>query len=248
MKKERKVIIKGITIGVIIGGIVFGGIGVTAVTLQANQIKYTPSNSEFNATNAEEALNEIYKIAEYEIPADTYFYNSETSGDGIVRYKKVDGKYYLCDENGKIINNEEQDVTSITLVEYTSVNKSNLNIGTAAYANDSFILGELLKTKNTVHDIKQNQHGTWTYDVTGKDCMYIIVYCHTTFNGTSLSYSGDAYLSTETIMSKTVHAVTNQYNKVNAIYKVNLNGKTNLSITSNSNLSGLVEWSYTIIY
>ena len=58
---KKKYIISGIT-GIIIGGLIFGGIGVAAVTLTAKQITYTPSNSEFNATNAEEALNKLYEM------------------------------------------------------------------------------------------------------------------------------------------------------------------------------------------
>jgi len=69
--KEKKLVYKENTksnnakilfLGVILGGIIFGGIGVAAITLQANQVKYTPSNSGFNATNAEEALDKLYTM------------------------------------------------------------------------------------------------------------------------------------------------------------------------------------------
>ena len=60
----RKNKIKGILIGTILGGIIFGGIGAAAVTLTAEQITYTPSNEEFDVTNAQDALNELYKLSE----------------------------------------------------------------------------------------------------------------------------------------------------------------------------------------
>jgi len=55
---------RDLVLATIIGGVVFGGIGVAAVTLTADQIKYTSSNENFTATNAKDALDEIYKIAE----------------------------------------------------------------------------------------------------------------------------------------------------------------------------------------
>ena len=57
-------IIKVFLLGTVLGGIIFGGLGVAAVTLTAKDIKYTPSNEEFTATNAKEALDEIYELAE----------------------------------------------------------------------------------------------------------------------------------------------------------------------------------------
>jgi len=137
----RKNRIKGMIIGTIIGGLIFGGIGTAAVTLTAKEIKYTPSNENFAVTNAKEALDEIYKIAEYEIPSDTYFYDSKTQGGDIVRYKKVDGKYYLCDENGKVTNNEEQDISTLELTEYTLTNQTNLSQGKAGFAFGNLYLG-----------------------------------------------------------------------------------------------------------
>ena len=141
VSSKKKCIISGIT-GLIIGVIITGGIGVVAITMNADQIKYTPSNDKFTATNMKEAMDEIYKIAEYEIPKDTYFYDSTTEGEEIVRYKKVDGKYYLCDGNGKITDETEQDVSDLRLIEYISSNAGNISAGSAGYANNSFYLGQ----------------------------------------------------------------------------------------------------------
>ena len=146
---KRKSIISGIS-GIIIGTIITGGIGVTAVTLSANQIKYSPSDTNFTATNAEEALNEIYKIAEYKIPSDTYFYDSNTSGEDIVRYKKVDGKYYLCDENGIVIKEVEQDISNISLTEYVISGSADINEGKGAFADGKLCLGNGSNLKGIV--------------------------------------------------------------------------------------------------
>ena len=165
---KRKCIISGIT-GIMVGVILTGGITVAAVTLTANQIKYTPSNEKFTATNAEEALDEIYKIAEYEIPADTYFYDSETEGEDIVRYKKVDGKYYLCDKNGKITDENEQDISSLTLIEYTSTTEENLSVGNAGYASGKFYLGSNLSSDSeNSKEIIYLGNGT-SFDLTSYD-------------------------------------------------------------------------------
>ena len=87
---------KGIVLGTFFGVLLTSGIVVTATTLTAKEIKYTPSNEKFTATNAEEALDEIYKIAEYEIPENTYFYEQGSEGDSstIVRYKKENNGYF----------------------------------------------------------------------------------------------------------------------------------------------------------
>ena len=61
MKKRN---LKDFFIGIIIVGMVFGGIGVTAVTLTAKQVLYTPEDSNFKVTDVEAAINEIYKMAE----------------------------------------------------------------------------------------------------------------------------------------------------------------------------------------
>ena len=49
-------------VSIIISGIIFGGIGVYAAnTYLAHDISYTPSNENFEVTNVEDALNELYK-------------------------------------------------------------------------------------------------------------------------------------------------------------------------------------------
>mgnify|MGYP003301650574 CR=1 FL=1 len=146
--------IKGIAIGTILGGLIFGSIGVAAVTLTANQIKYTPNNEKFNATNAKEALDEIYKIAEYEIPENTYFYEEGTEGDSetIVRYKKINDEYFVCDEYGKVEEGTSAvDITSKTLIPYTATSANNLSAGNAGFASGSLILGDSEFNKKIMH-------------------------------------------------------------------------------------------------
>lgn len=79
------------------------------------------------------------------IPADTYFYEDGTEGDSatIVRYKKIEGEYYVCDANGTVSEGTAAtDVTSKTLVEYTPTAAGNLSAGSAGYASNSFLLGD----------------------------------------------------------------------------------------------------------
>lgn len=59
MKKRN---IKDLFTGFILGGVIFSGISVAAVTLKANQVTYTPNDSSFKVTNVEEAINEMYKL------------------------------------------------------------------------------------------------------------------------------------------------------------------------------------------
>lgn len=146
----------GIVIGTIIGAILTGSLGVAAVTLSAEQIKYTPKDSSILVTNAKQALDEIYKIAEYKIPVDTYFYDSNTNGKNVVRYKKVDGNYYLCNEKGIITNNTSVDVTSVNLIEYRSSISDNLSLGTAGYVNESLLLGDGMDNNSHYETGKQD--------------------------------------------------------------------------------------------
>lgn len=63
MKKTKKQsTVKGIVIGTILGTVLTGSIAVTAVTLTAKEIKYTPSTQISTATNAEDAINELYEM------------------------------------------------------------------------------------------------------------------------------------------------------------------------------------------
>ena len=79
------------------------------------------------------------------VPADTYFYEDGTEGDAgtIVRYKKIDGQYYVCDANGRVSEGAgATDVSSKTLVPYSATAAGNLSAGAAGYASNSFILGD----------------------------------------------------------------------------------------------------------
>ena len=53
-------------VSIIISGIIFGGIGVYAAnTYLAHDISYTPSNENFEVSNVEDALNELYGSRKY---------------------------------------------------------------------------------------------------------------------------------------------------------------------------------------
>lgn len=61
MKKRN---LKDVLFGITIGGLIFGGIGVAAITLTASEIKYTPSNELSTATNVKDAMDELYTMSE----------------------------------------------------------------------------------------------------------------------------------------------------------------------------------------
>ena len=144
-----KYVIKSKVFLILICGIVFTSIGVyAATTYKASDVVYNASDG--TSTNVESALNALYEIKKYAVPSDTYFYNSSTSGESIVRYKKVDGKYYLCDKNGIITNETEQNINNIKLVEYKATTDNYLSIGNAGYATGNLILGNNNDNLNNV--------------------------------------------------------------------------------------------------
>ena len=52
---------KSLVIGILVGGIVFGGIGVVASTyFSASQVSFTPSDETWTVTNVEDAINDLY--------------------------------------------------------------------------------------------------------------------------------------------------------------------------------------------
>ena len=61
-KKKTKYYIKNNLIGLIIGGIIFGSLGVyAAITFPSNEVSFDPSNSTLKSTNVKAAIDELYK-------------------------------------------------------------------------------------------------------------------------------------------------------------------------------------------
>lgn len=61
--KIRKNSFNGIILGMIIGIVITSGIGVTAITLNANQVTFTPNDSSFGVTNTKAAIDKLYSMA-----------------------------------------------------------------------------------------------------------------------------------------------------------------------------------------
>lgn len=60
--KKTKYYIKNNLIGLIIGGIIFGSLGVyAAITFPSNEVSFDPSNSTLTSTNVKDAIDELYK-------------------------------------------------------------------------------------------------------------------------------------------------------------------------------------------
>jgi len=166
--------------------------GVFAAKLSAKDIGFTSRNEEWKVDNVEDAMNDLYDIGKYEITPDTYFYDSSTSEEDIVRYKKIDGKYYLCDQNGNITSEEEKDVSSIDLVEYTMASNDSLVLGKAGFSNEQFILGNASLGNNfeIVKVVNNASSATYQYKLT-KDYRNILIFA----SSNNRSESGDASTS-----------------------------------------------------
>ena len=60
--KKTKYYLKNNLIGLIVGGIIFGSLGVyAAITFPSNEVSFDPSNSTLSSTNVKDAIDELYK-------------------------------------------------------------------------------------------------------------------------------------------------------------------------------------------
>lgn len=95
-------------IGIIIGGIIFGSIGVGAATLYySNQVSYTPTDTSWQVSNVDEALNSLYSAT-----ADSSSLQELVNimGEKII-FNNVENKNIeslSCKYNGKDIENTNQ--------------------------------------------------------------------------------------------------------------------------------------------
>lgn len=80
MKTNMKKDFKNIMIGFLAGAILFGSFGVAAITLTAKEITYTPSDSSFDVSNTETAINKLYEMAK----------NGSSTGTGLVVFGGMD--------------------------------------------------------------------------------------------------------------------------------------------------------------
>ena len=59
--KKTKYYLKNNLIGLIVGGIIFGSLGVyAAITFPSNEVSFDPSNSTLSSTNVKDAIDELY--------------------------------------------------------------------------------------------------------------------------------------------------------------------------------------------
>lgn len=194
-------------LGVIIGGFIFGIAGVSATTYlyRSNQISYSNSNS--TVTNVKEAIDDLYKIKGYTVQENTYFYDELTKGtNNIVRYKKDNNNYYLCNQYGEVSDSIIQDVTGKNLIAYTSAISSNLSAGSAGYAGGKFVLGDGTdnntygKNKKIERLVYQNSPtwSDWKYTFSenyDNVCVFLIYSVH---KEVSISLNGKTLSPTET--------------------------------------------------
>ena len=62
-KLKNKNTLFGLSLGLLLGGIIFGSIGVVAVTLTADQVSFTPNDSSFSVNNTKAAIDSLYDMA-----------------------------------------------------------------------------------------------------------------------------------------------------------------------------------------
>lgn len=85
----------------------------------------------------------IYLSTMNQIPEGTYFYKRGTEGtSNIETYKKINGKFYRCDENGIVAEGTtESSIPDNMLGEYQILDASDLIAGIAAFKNNHIVLG-----------------------------------------------------------------------------------------------------------
>lgn len=78
------------------------------------------------------------------LPADTFFYVTGTQGaDTILRYKKINGEYFACNQNGIVSEGTAAAaVDPATLTEYSGAVAANLSVGKAGYIGRTLHLGD----------------------------------------------------------------------------------------------------------
>ena len=160
-------------IGVLVGGIVFGSIGVVAATyFSAKDISFTPTNAEWTATNVEEAVNDLYEIS------------NKTGGtiDNPVIYIPAIGSTYIVGDDVAAYYPFKIRVEGLTTITFS--------YGAYAYGGAWRILdnnGNILFSKQTSSLTSGSQGtSTATVDISGNEYITIQVLTRTNCNMTEV--------------------------------------------------------------
>ena len=101
MKREK--FFKQNFVGFIIGGIIFGTLGVyAAITFPSNEVSFDPSNSTLKSTDVQGAIDELYAECTYfPTGGEAILENTDivTSGDGLYADEYEDGRYFYKGTN-----------------------------------------------------------------------------------------------------------------------------------------------------
>ena len=109
----------------------------------ANAITMYSSNNITDETPLEDFSTMITNLTNF--PENTFYYEKGTEGNSstIVRYKKIDNNYYVCDSNGIVLDGTiPTDISAKTLEPYTSADVKNISAGSAGYVSGSLHLGD----------------------------------------------------------------------------------------------------------
>ena len=83
--KKTKYYLKNNLIGLIVGGIIFGSLGVyAAITFPSNEVSFDPSNSTLKSTNVKDAIDELYEKC------------TQTTGEQIIEDAGLEKDPYEC--------------------------------------------------------------------------------------------------------------------------------------------------------
>ena len=113
MKREK--FFKQNFVGFIIGGIIFGTLGVyAAITFPSNEVSFDPSNSTLKSTDVQGAIDELYTECTHVLTGGEAILDDVdivTSGDGLYADEYEDGRYFYrgANPNNYITFNEEID-------------------------------------------------------------------------------------------------------------------------------------------
>ena len=152
-------------LGIIIGGVIFGSLGVCAATyFPSNNVTYENKNSGLKSTDVQGAIDELYNECFPDIPPaptiDEIISNTVSSGDGLYKDEYENGKYTYKGANPNnyvTFNNEEWRIIAINSDKTIKIMKTN-SIGELTFDSSNSNIWARPATLNT--DLNETYLGT----------------------------------------------------------------------------------------
>ena len=139
--KKTKYYIKYNLIGLLIGGIIFGSLGVyAALTFPSNDVSFDPSNSTLTSTNVKDAIDELYKKCTFTSAVDIITDLLPNKPDELYKDDKENIRYYGANPNNYIrFNNELWRIIGVVDGKIKII--KNESIGNKAWASGETLAG-----------------------------------------------------------------------------------------------------------